>query len=69
MEPQCCHGDGSKHQAQFSSNGYKCPDCAWTKLTAAAQRRPVKTDRGLVFVLCVRVRIKHTFLGRWITKE
>lgn len=36
LESQCCRGDDSKQRSQSHSNGHKCPDCVWLKVSAAA---------------------------------
>lgn len=54
MEPLCCQGDDSKHQAQQWPQVSRAwgPDLAWTKVTTAAEREPVETGGDLVLFLC-----------------
>lgn len=51
----------AKETTQNTSNGHKCPDSAWTKLTAAAERGPVSTARE-------RPRASPQAIRMWMNK-
>lgn len=61
VESQCCQGDVWKRRTQFHSNGHKCPDAAWTEVTAATERAPLEIVRDFVLVLALRVGEKRRF--------
>lgn len=50
LESQCCRGDDSKQRSQSHSNGHKCPDCVWLKVSAAAGSSSGSTATDLLLL-------------------
>lgn len=61
LESQCCRGDDSKQRSQSHSNGHKCPDCVWLKVSAAAGSSSGSTVTDLLLLTrSVHVWLKNT---------
>lgn len=60
LESQCCRGDDSKQRSQSHSNGHKCPDCVWLKVSAAAGSSSGSTVTDLLLL----TRSVHVWLKK-----